>query len=87
MDILEGVKINQSLTFYVECKDNSSVKYSNRLHFVPNENGSITIDIDKGSDGGTWSKNVTKAFISEFFGDIYGFLENPASNNFTYEQW
>lgn len=85
LQLLETVTSNDSVTFYVTCLKNEM--YSNRLHLSPQKNNNVLIEIDKGSDAGTWSKEVNRDFFQLFFLNIYDYTENPKNFGFIYEEW
>jgi len=81
----EKLENDKWITFYVKCE--SYPRASDRLHFQASSPGKIVIDIDKGFDGGTWSKECDIAILNSFFENIYSYIATPKSYGFTYKQW
>jgi len=98
----EKLDIGGDITFYVPCVNSKSSSPllqittsfvyraigvpQNRLHVIRNSSGFV-IDIDKGEDGGTWSKNFELNDLSKFFISIDEYIDFPKKNSFSYQQW
>jgi len=77
----------QEVMFYVTCKGYIEGGPADRLHIISVENDKVLIEIDKGSDAGTWTKEENKVFLELFLNDIRKYIDYPEQFGFEYEQW
>ena len=76
-----------AITFYVECVGYRRRKSFNRIHLGKDTTGDVLIDIDKGGDGGTWSRSMKVDMLVDFFAHILEHSECPEQHQYAYQQW